>query len=200
MESGVAGKKIKPTKPTRAADSANRSPFMNIDIIKPIENAIETGKQNVEQFIKTGSEVAAKSYEGMVSLSKEQMDAALKAATGAFKGYDGAALFGKDNVDALVAYNSAVTKGFENLVKGLLSFGQKSFEGSVAATKDMLACKTVQEFVDWQSGIARAHFDQFVAEATKISELGVKTAQEATQPISERVHVTVEKFWKQHAA
>ena len=173
---------------------------MNVDIIKPIENAIATGKQNLEQFIKTGSEVAAKSYQGIVSLTKERMDTAMNAATGAFKGYDGAALFGKENVDALVAYNSAVAKGFERLVKGLLAYGQKSFEGSVAATKDMLACKTIQEFVDWQSDIARNNFDQFVAEATKISELGVKTAQEASQPISERVHVTVEKLWKQPAA
>ena len=173
---------------------------MTVDIIKPIETAIETGKQNVEQFIKAGSEVAAKSYESMVSLTKEQIDAAVKATNGAFKGYDGAAVFGKENVDALVAYNSAVAKGFETLVKGLVSFGQKSIEGSVTATKDMLACKTVKEFADWQSDIARTSFDVFVAEATKISELGVKTAQDATQPLSERLNVTVEKFWKQQAA
>lgn len=176
------------------------SEMMTVDIIKPIETAIETGKQNVEQFIKTGSEVAAKGYESMLSLTKEQIDVAVKAANGAFKGYDGASLFGKENVEALVAYNGAVAKGFETLLKGLVAFSQKSIEDSVAATKDMMACKTVKEFADWQTDLVRSNFDNFVAEATKISELGVKTAQEATQPLSERINVTVEKLWKQQAA
>ena len=173
---------------------------MSVDVTKPIESAIKANKHNVEQLIKSGSSVAAKNYESMVQMTKEQIDASVKAATGAFKGYDGTVLFGKDGVEALVAYNSAVAKGFEAVLKGLVAFGQKSFEGSVAATKEMMACRTMKDFTDWQTEVARCNFDTFVAEATKLSELGVKAAQEATQPLSERFNLTVEKFWKQHAA
>lgn len=169
-------------------------------VIKPIESAIKANTQSAEQLVKSGSSVAAKNYESMIQMTKEQIDASVKAATGAFKTYDGAAFFGKDHVEALVAYNSAVANGFEAMLKGLAAFGQKSFEGSIAATKDMLACRTMKDFTDWQTEVARTNFDRFVAEATKLSELGVKAAQEATQPLSERFHQTVEKFWKQQAA
>ena len=190
----------KPKKATRSKTPAKRQQPMSLDVVKPIKSAIQGNTQNVEQLDMSGSSVAAKNYESMIQMTKEQIDASVKAATGAFKNYDGAALFGKDHVEALVAYNSSVAKGFEAMLKGLVAFGQKSFEGSVAATKDMMACRTMKDFTDWQTEVARNNFDTFVAEATKLSELGVKAAQEATQPLSERFHQTVEKFWKQQAA
>ncbi|MGE0152527.1 MAG: phasin family protein [Reyranellaceae bacterium] len=162
-------------------------------------SAIETGKQQVEQLVKNGSEAAAKGYEGVAAFTKENVDKAMKMADTAFKGIDEAAGLGKENIDALVASSTTLAKGAEAMVKSWVAFGQKSLEGSLGAAKDAMACKNLKDLVEWQTQFARDQFDALFGEATKQSELGVKAAQEAFGPISERFNVAVEKVLKQTA-
>ena len=168
--------------------------------MQPVANsAIEAGKQQVEQFMKNGSEAATKGYEGALTFTKESVDKAMKMADTAFKGFDEAAELGKENVDALVSSGTTLAKGAEAMLKSWMAFGQKSLEGSMGAAKAAMACKNLKDLVEWQSQYAREQFDQLFGEATKQSELGVKTAQEAFGPVSERFNVAVEKVLKQTA-
>jgi phasin family protein len=164
-----------------------------------VNQTIETGKQQVEQFMKNGSEAAAKGYEGVMAFTKENVDKAVKMADTAFKGFDEVAVVGKENVDALIASGTTVAKGAEAMLKSWAAFSQKSLEGTVGAAKEAMACKNLKDFVEWQTQYAREQFDQLFGEATKQSELGVKAAQEAFGPISERFNVAVEKVLKQTA-
>lgn len=164
-----------------------------------VDNAIATGKQQAEQFVKNGSEAAAKSYEGVVAFTKENTEKVMKMADTAFKGFDEAAELGKENIDAFVASGTTLAKGAEAMMKSWFAFGQKSLEGSMGAAKDAMACKNLKDFVEWQTQFARDQFDSLFGEATRQSELGVKTAQEAFGPISERFNVAVEKVLKQTA-
>jgi hypothetical protein len=54
--------------------------------------------------------------------------------------------------------------------------------------------------VDVQSDYARTSFDSLVNEGSKLSELGVKVANEALEPIQSRINVAVEKILKPAAA
>lgn len=165
----------------------------------PVEGAIANGKQQVEQFVKNGTEAATKTYEGFVALTKENADKATKMADTALKGYDEAADLGKENIDALVASSTTLAKGAEAMAKSWFAFGQKSVETSVGAAKDLMACRNLKDLVEWQTQFAREQFDSLFGEATRQSELGVKAAQEAFGPISERFNVAVEKVLKQTA-
>ena len=164
-----------------------------------VETAFETGKQQIEQFVRNGTEAATKGYENFASLSKENADKVMQMADGAFKGYDEAAELGKQNVDAIVNSTTIVAKGAEAMLKSWFAFGQKSFEGSLGAAKDAMACRNLKDLVEWQTQFAREQFDALFGEATRQSELGVKVAQEAFEPISERFNVAVEKVLKQTA-
>lgn len=164
-----------------------------------VENAMETGKQQVEQLVKTGTQAATKSYEGFVSFTKENVDKAMKMADTTFKGFDEVAELGKENIDAIVNSSTTLAKGAESMAKSWFAFGQKSFEGSLGVAKDAMACKNFKDFVELQTKFARDQFDSLFGEATKQSELGVKAAQDAFGPISERFNVAVEKVLKQTA-
>ena len=156
------------------------------------DHAIAAGKQQVEQFMKNGTEAATKGYEGALTFTKESVDKAVKMA-------DEAAGLGKENVDALVSSGTTLAKGAEAMLKSWMAFGQKSLEGSMGAAKEAMACKNLKDVVEWQTQYARQQFESLFGEATKQSELGVKTAQEAFGPISERFNVAVEKVLKQTA-
>src|SRR5262249_49060649 len=76
--------------------------------------------------------------------------------------------FGKENVEAFVASATAAQKGFETISARSVAFSKTALENHVAATKDLMTSKSVQEFVEKQSEYARSYFDAYVAELTSM--------------------------------
>jgi len=60
----------------------------------------------------------------------------------------------------------------------------------------MAGAKSVQDFVELQSDWAKRAFEGYVAETTKISEMAVKTTNEAVAPIQSRVDELVQTYAK----
>ena len=132
-----------------------------------------------------------------VALTKEKVEKMSKQVFATFEDVVG---FQKENVEAFVASSTILTKGFEALSKEIAAFTQAQYEQSVATTKALFAVKSVKELVDLQTEFAKSSFDAIVAEATKVSEAGIKVANEAAEPITARVNATVEKLSKLKAA
>jgi phasin family protein len=164
---------------------------------KTIEDATAQAKETVENLMKVGQDAVTKNYEQVMVVTKDQIE---KTSQKLFKGYEELAVFGKQNVDAVLQSQTIVAKGVEEMSKALLAFSQASLEVGVAAGKAMLGVKTVRELVDLQTNFAKSSFDTMVAEGTKLSEMGVKVANEALEPINARVNAAVEKLSRPIAA
>ena len=164
---------------------------------QPFEAVVEANKQTVENVVKIGTEVAAKNYERAIAATQEQFE---KATHAAFAGYDEFTAFGKDNIDAVVKASTLFVKGFETLGKEVSTFGQASIEKNVSNAQALFGAKTLRELLELQAEIAKANFDSWVAETTKLGELGMKVANEALVPLQEQVNVAVEKIMKPIAA
>jgi phasin family protein len=145
----------------------------------------------------TGFETATKSYERLFGATKDQVE---KASTTVFKTYEDLSKFSKENMDAYVAAGSTVAKGFETIGKAWATFAQETFEASTQVAKALLSAKTLREAVDVQTDFAKTTFDKLVAEGTKATEISVKVANEAAEPINARLNATIEKFLKPVAA
>jgi phasin family protein len=145
----------------------------------------------------SGIETAQKNYEKLFGSTKEQVE---KASATAFKTYEDFSKFSKENVEAYVVAGSTVFKGFETISRAWVSFAQETFDASAQVAKAMLTAKTLREAVDVQTDFAKTTFDKLVSEGTKVSELSVKVANEAAEPISARLNATIEKFLKPVAA
>jgi phasin family protein len=166
---------------------------------KQIEDAVAVSKAAIDTVVKAGSEAAGKGYEQAVAMTKEQVEAAVKAGTVVFKGYEDVVQFGKDNLDAFVKSSTIVAKGWQDLSKSVFGLAQESVEDAVAASKALLGAKTIKELIDVQSGLAKTSFDKMVAESSRLSEVGVKLAEQAIAPINTRVTAAVEKLVKSAA-
>lgn len=139
----------------------------------------------------------AKNVEQAIAQTKEKVEKMSKQVFATFEDVVG---FQKDNVEAFVASSTILTKGFEALSKELVAFTQAQYEQSVSTAKALFAVKSVKELVDLQTEFAKTSFDALVAEATKVSETGIKVANQAAEPITARVNATVEKLSKLKAA
>ena len=99
----------------------------------------------------------------------------------------------KGNVEAFVASTKVAAKGAESLGQEVAEFGRKSFEGASAAFKSFAEVKSPTDFFRLQSEFARAQFDSFVAETSKLSETVLKLAGDVAEPITSRYAVAAEK-------
>ncbi|MBL8697724.1 MAG: phasin family protein [Alphaproteobacteria bacterium] len=137
------------------------------------------------------------SFENVSATAREQLE---KASQTAYKSYEELSKLQKDNWDAVVAASQIWVKGAESVSKAWVSFAQESMENAATTAKAMVGVKSLREAVDLQTDFAKGNFDKFVAESTKLSEAVVKVANDAMEPITARVNVTVEKLFKPIAA
>ena len=170
------------------------------NMTQPVEAAMAASKETVETVVKAGTEAATKGYEKAVAMSKEQVEAAVKAGNDAYKGYEEVVSYNKENVEAVLVAGTTFVSGMQEMNKAFYSLAQASMEDSVAATKKMMTCKSLNDVIAIQSDLAKANYEKALAESRKFSDMGVKLAEEAASPIAGRVSVTVEKITKPLAA
>jgi phasin family protein len=166
---------------------------LNGDAQKPVETALSAGKDTIDGFMKAGVDAAQKGLEHAVQLTKTNVE---KASTAFFKGYDELSVYSKGNVEAVVKAGSIYARGLEDISKTVMAISQSQLEASVAAAKAVFGCTSLRQMVDLQTGLARSNFDKLVANGSKLSEISLKVANEALEPIQARVNVAVGKFTK----
>lgn len=142
-------------------------------------------------------DTATKGFEQAAAFTKEQAE---RTSAMLFRGFDDLALLSKENLDALMAANTVVAKGLEEIGKEVAVYTQVSFESAATAARALFGAKTLKDVIEVNNDFAKASFESFVANSTKISEIGVKAANEALQPISARVNVAIERLKKPLAA
>ena len=168
--------------------------------VAPVEAAVKMSQKAVETIVNTNTEVAKKSVEKAVSMGEEQLAAASKAGTEAYKGYEDVIAFLKSNIDAFVNSNEIFSKGFKEINSSIMQLAQANLDETVAVTQKLMGCKSVTEIVEIQSTVAKSQYENAVVESRKISEQTVKLAESASKPIAERVTVAVDTLSKLLAA
>jgi len=125
--------------------------------------------------------------------TKEQVE---KFVPQAVKGFDDLSSFGKDNIQALVDAGTIAAKGFEKIGQEFAEFNRQALQANMAKANAFFGVKSFQEAIELQTGFARDGFDKLVAESTRISELSIKVASEAAEPLNTRFNKAIETFVK----
>jgi len=118
----------------------------------------------------------------------------------AAKSYDQFLGFQKDTVEAYVKAANVAGKGAEALHNEIYAFSKQSIEDSVAHGKAVMAAKSAHEAFELNTGFAKAAFESYVGELTKLGELFVATSKETFEPIQGRVQAWVDVVQSARAA
>lgn len=93
----------------------------------------------------------------------------------------------KAALDAWAESGSIVARGMEDIGAAWLRYTQRSVEDSVEAARALLSARSLREAVEVQSDYARNSLGSLMSESVRLSELSVKVAQEAMQPLKTRL-------------
>jgi len=98
------------------------------------------------------------------------------------KSFEDVQKYGNESMDATMKSVGATTKSVQAIAAEVTDYSKKSFEESTAAFEKLLGAKTLEKAIELQSEYAKAAYEGFVAEATKLGELYTDLAKEVYKP------------------
>jgi hypothetical protein len=91
--------------------------------------------------------------------------------------------FGRQNFAAFIQSQTVLARGLEALSAEITGLALSGIDAATRAATDVLAVKTFADAIELNAGFTRRNFDALIGGSAKLSELGVKVATEASQPI-----------------
>lgn len=104
-----------------------------------------------------------------------------------------AAEIGREYSEACVKSGSILMKGMEDMVGIVMSLAQSSAEKQAQFIKEAMSSKTINEFAEVQNKIAQSNFDDFMAGATKLTEIGTKLLTETAEPVNAQIGKAIKR-------
>lgn len=117
----------------------------------------------------------------------------------AYSGFEEAASFGKEFFDALTQSCNIATTGYQELVKQGMSASQETTEATVAAMKDMMTCRSLNELTEKQGQFAKTTMDKTLSTASDFTEKYVKLCTDCSEPLNKKITAAVDKASKKAA-
>lgn len=126
-------------------------------------------------------------------MTKEQ----LESITGdALKTYGDLAAMGKLNVERSLKAAAVLTKGAEEIGQAWASLAKRLVDVQMSSLQTLLGARNIKDVVEVHADLTKTHLQTALSEGAKISELTLKVANEAIQPLSARVADTVKSTAK----
>jgi len=102
------------------------------------------------------------------------------------------AQFHQGNMEAIVKSSQIWASGLQDLSKHVASNAQATMEETISTFRAMTSVKSLKEAFELQSSFARASMEKAISESSKLTETGLKLAEQAYAPITARVNAAVE--------
>jgi len=96
--------------------------------------------------------------------------------------YDDASKMGKEMMDNMLTNYSAMAQALQALATEMSDYSKKAYEGNTAAFEKLMAAKSFDKAFEIQSDYAKTAYEEFMTEATKVSEMYMDLARKAYEP------------------
>ena len=100
-----------------------------------------------------------------------------------FKSFEDVQKFSKDQIEVATKAATTVGEGVKALATDATEFSKKSFEELTATAEALRGAKTFEAAVKIQQDYAKAAYEAFIAQATKVTEAYSNLAKEAFKPV-----------------
>jgi hypothetical protein len=96
--------------------------------------------------------------------------------------FDEANKKGKEAMDTALKSYSDVSKGFQAIAAEAAEYSKKSFQDGVAHFETLAGVKSFEAVFELQSSFVKSSYENFIAEASKMSEMYADLAKTAYKP------------------
>ncbi len=160
------------------------------------ENVVKIGSRAAQDFMQNSAGEAKKAQEKIFAMSKESVQQVTKSTDAITKAMYDSIAASRENVDALVECGNVAAALAKEISTEAFEFANKSFAGSTELSKDLFACRTINDVLELQNRVLKSVMDRAFSQTNHISNLVFEYSNEALEPINERVAKASEQFSK----
>ncbi|MGE0094745.1 MAG: phasin family protein [Alphaproteobacteria bacterium] len=147
------------------------------------------GKLNGAKSVSTAAKPPVRNPATEIApMTKEQLESV---AGDALKTYGDLAAMGKANVETTLKATAVLSKGVEEIGQAWAALAKRLVDIQMSSLQTLLGARNIKDVVEVHADLTKNHFQTAMSEGAKISELTLKVANEAIQPLSARVTDTV---------
>lgn len=88
----------------------------------------------------------------------------------------------KQQFEALASASNALSKGLQEIAAESTDYSKKTFAASSQVLEKLLGARSIEAALQIQSDYAKQAYENFVAQATRVSELCVRAASDTLKP------------------
>ena len=98
------------------------------------------------------------------------------------KTFDDMQKIGKDGTDVAMRSFGAFSKTSQAIAAEMIDYQKRSFEDGTKALEKLFGARSLDKAIEIQAEYARTAYENFMVEATKISELYADLAKDSAKP------------------
>lgn len=184
----------------KAADTTVRSISAVESKVATPEQMVHAGTEAVRDFIAAGTQEAQKTQEKVFSLGRESVEGWSKAADQVAHSLTQSFSISKDQFDALMESSKIISDVGRELHEQIVSEANAFFSENVELSKDLLACRTLNDLVEIQKRAIQSNISRTLDQSARITETWFRLATEAAEPLSTQASKTSRHLRKSMAA
>jgi hypothetical protein len=136
----------------------------------------------------------------LANFTRESTEQLNKTAADANRAMAEAMEVSRGNAEAIVEVSNIAVSLSKELSAELISYVNRNFSQNVELSKQVLACRTLNDMFDLGSRIMKTNLDGFFNESVKLSELLFQASNEVSEPLNERITESTDRLSKALAA
>lgn len=160
------------------------------------ENVVKISSNAVKEFLTTGAGEAKKAQAKAFDMSRESAEQLAKGADAVTKLMYEAIAASRDNLETAMECGNMTAALAKDVSTEVMESVNKNFSESLELSKDMLACRTINDVMELQNRVVRSAVDNFFNQSVKLSGMVFEYTTEALEPINERVAQASDQFTK----
>jgi len=172
----------------KLASAAKRQAAFGADSARQsAEKVVRLGNDAVKGFLSTGADEAQKAQEKLFSISRDGAEKLAKSADASTKVMYEAIAASRDNIEAAIECGNITAALAKDLSSEIFENANQTFSTGIETTKELFACRTINDMMELNNRLFRQASESFFNQSAKISDRVFEYANQAVEPINERV-------------
>lgn len=179
--------------------SFNQISALESNAVTP-DHMLHAGTEAVKDFLNAGTQEAQKTQEKVLSFSKENIEKWTQSTDKTVRSFAEAFAVNKEQFDALMESGKIAGDVSRDLHEQFLAEVNALFSENVELSKDLLACRTLNDLVEVQNRAFQSNLSHFFERSARLTDAWFKLATDAAEPINTQATQATARLNKSLAA
>lgn len=182
-----------------AQTAASQLSALDSNVVTP-DHMVHAGTEAVKDFLSAGTQEAQKTQEKVLSFSKENIEKWTQSTDKTVRSFAEIFSLNQAQADALMESGKIAGDLGRDLHEQLLAEINALFSENVELSKELLACRTLNDMVEVQNRAFQSNLSHFFEQSARLTDAWFKLATDAAEPINTQATQATARFNKSLAA